>query len=160
MKLMRQWLCVVSASVSICASAAELKIHDDWVAAAPPVAKSQAAYICFINDSDKDVEITGVSAKGFAKATLHQTMLHGDMVMMHIMSSLVVPAHKMVTLAPGGMHIMLMEPEKIAVPGEKVTLTVEYSDGTKQPFDLDVKAQVDQPTGKDKDGKMKDDHPM
>lgn len=142
-------LFLASAFVSVTTSAAELKIHDDWVAAAPPVAKNQAAYICFVNDSDKDVKITGVSAKGFGKAALHQSMQHGDMTMMHPMSSLVVPARKMVTLEPGGMHIMLMDPEKIAVPGEKVTLTVEYSDNTRQVFNLDVKAAVEKSSDKE-----------
>lgn len=155
MKMLIRWLSVALVFTTAGASAAVLKVHDDWVAAAPPVAKSQAAYICFINDNDKDVKITGVSAKGFGKAMFHQTMQHGDMTMMHPVESLVVPAHKMVTLEPGAMHIMLMDPEKIAVPGEKVTLTIEYSDKTKQTFELEVKSSVD----KD-DEKMNKDHQM
>jgi copper(I)-binding protein len=145
MKTVSGWLLLASVFMTMYVSAAELKIHDDWVAAAPPVAKSQAAYICFINDSDKDVKITGVSAKGYGTAALHQSMQEGDMVMMHAMSSLVVPAHKMVTLEPGGMHIMLMAPEKIAMPGEKIKLTVEYDDNTRQVFELEVKTPVAKP---------------
>lgn len=155
MKTLIRLLSVVLVFSGTCASAAELKVHDDWVAATSPVAKSQAAYICFINDNDKDVKITGVSAKGFGKAMFHQTMQHGDMTMMHPMESLVVPAHKMLTLEPGAMHIMLMDPEKIAVPGEKVTLTFEYSDKTKQTFELEVKSSINK-----KDDKMHKDNQM
>lgn len=145
MKLMTACMLTLAALMALPVSAAELKAHDSWVAAAPPVAKNQAAYICFVNDGDKDVKITGVSAKAFGKAALHQSMLHGDMVMMHSMETLVVPAHKMVTLEPGAMHIMLMNPEKIAVVGEKVTLTVEYDDNTKQVFELEVKVPAEKP---------------
>jgi len=150
MKLITACVLTLVSLSAVPAAAAELKVHDYWVAAAPAVAKSQAAYLCFINDSDKDVKITGVSAKGFGRAALHQSMLHGDMVMMHSIETLTVPAHKMVTLAPGGMHIMLMDPAKIAVAGEKVTLTVEYDDKTKQTFELEVKVALDKPSG-DKD---------
>lgn len=132
-------LVLLASAVPVAINAAELKIHDAWVAAAPPVASTQAAYICFINESDKDVEITAVSAKGFAMSMIHNTAMQGDMATMEHMDTLVIPAHKMVTLEPGSMHIMLMDPEKVVVPGDKVPLTFQYSDGTKQTFTLDVK---------------------
>ncbi len=128
--------------------AAELKIHDAWVAAAPSVATSQAVYICFVNDSDKDIEITHVSAKGYGMAMIHKTMMQGDMVMMEDIPTLLIPAHKMVTLEPGSMHIMLMDPEKIRKVGEMVALTVYYKDGTDQTFNLEVKAGVDKSSTK------------
>lgn len=140
MKFIYRSLLALTAIITLPVFAAELKVHDYWVAAAPAVATSQAAYICFINDGDKDVKIVGVSAKGFGKATLHQSMQHGDMVMMQSLESLVVPAHKMVTLEPGAMHIMLTNPDKIAAVGEKVMLTVEYDDKTRQVVELEVKA--------------------
>jgi len=133
------WLLVLACCISVGASAAELKFHDAWVATAPPGATTQAAYICFINNSDKDVEITAVSAKGFGMAMLHKSTMQGDMAMMEDMSTLVIPAHKMVTLEPGGMHIMLMDAKKMAMPGEKVALTFQYKDGTSQTFNLEVK---------------------
>jgi len=138
--------------LSMNASAAELKFHDAWVTAAPPGATTQAAYICFINNSDKDVEITAVSAKGFGMAMLHKSTMQGDMSMMEDMSTLLIPAHKMVTLEPGGMHIMLMDAKKMAMPGERVALTVQYSDGTRQTFDLDVKETADVLDNKKLDG--------
>jgi copper(I)-binding protein len=137
-------LCLaIGALLSLPAFADELAFHDAWVAAAPATATTQAAYICFVNNSDKDVEITGVSAKGFGSAMLHISMQHGDMSVMHMLSTITVAAHKMVTLEPGGMHIMLMDPVKIATPGEKVPVTVHYKDGTEQTFELVVKATTD-----------------
>jgi len=140
MKKISILLLVLACCISVGASAAELKFHDAWVAAAPPSATTQAAYICFINNSDKDVEITAVSAKGFGMAMLHKSTMQGDMSMMEDMSTLLIPAHKMVTLEPGGMHIMLMDAKKMAMPGEKVALTFQYKDGSSQTFNLEVKA--------------------
>jgi periplasmic copper chaperone A len=144
---------ILVSGVSSLANAAELKFHDAWIAAAPPVATTQAAYICFVNDGDKDVEITAVNAKGFAMAMIHKTMMHGDMAMMEMMPTLLIPAHKMVTLEPGSMHIMLMDPVKVVVPGDKVALTVQYSDGTQQTFNLDVKETADALDNKKSDSK-------
>jgi len=137
-------MCLAAGTLlSFPAFADELAFHDAWVAAAPATATTQVAYICFVNNNDKDVEITGVSAKGFGSAMLHISMQHGDMSVMHMLSTLTVAAHKMVTLEPGGMHIMLMEPVKIATPGEKVPVTVHYKDGSEQIFELEVKTATD-----------------
>jgi len=133
-------------AIALAAQADELAFHDAWVAAAPDNAHVQAAYICFINNSDKDKVITGVSAKGFGSAMLHNTMQHEGMSVMHNLSTLAVPAHKMVTLEPGSMHIMLMDPDKIAKPGDTVALTVQYQDGTSQTFALPVKKADEVPT--------------
>jgi len=146
------------ATFSAFSFSAELKTHDQWVAAAPSNATTQAAYICFINDGDKDVEITKISAKGYGMAMIHKTMNHGDMVMMEEVPSLVVPAHKMLTLEPGDMHIMLMDPEKPHVLGDKVPLTVYYKDGSKQTFNLEVKATVSKSSDENHDDMRKDHH--
>ena len=145
------WLLVLACCIPVGVSAAELKFHDAWVAAAPPGAKTQAAYICLMNNSDKDVEITAVSATGFGMAMLHQSVMHGDMNMMEAMPTLLVPAHKMVTLEPGGMHVMLMDAEKMAMPGDKVALTFQYRDGSKQTFNLEVKTMDNKPVTDMKD---------
>ena len=119
--------------------AAELQMHDAWVAAAPPVAKTQAAYVALANTSDHDIEIMDISAKGFGMVTMHKMIMQGDMAVMEDMPTLLIPAHQTITLAPGGMHIMLMDAKKMAMPGEKVVLTFQYQDGTKQTFTLEVK---------------------
>lgn len=121
------------------AQADALEIRDGWVAAAPAVAKTQAVYFTLNNPGDKDVVITTVSAKGFGSAMIHMTMQHGDMTMMHMLSTLTVPAHQSVVLAPGGTHVMLMDPGHIARSGEKVQLTLGFKDGSKQTTELDVK---------------------
>ena len=58
---------------------------------------------------------------------------------MQTLLALAYVSDQTITLAPGGMHIMLMDAKKMAMPGEKVVLTFQYQDGTKQTFTLEVK---------------------
>jgi len=50
--------------------------------------------------------------------------------------SLAIPAHGQVVLAPGGYHLMLMHAVAPVVPGTRVRLTLEFSDGSSLPVDF------------------------
>ena len=123
------WLC----------DASELAINDAWVEAAPPVAKTQAAYMTLANNSASTIEIVSIDAKGFGMAMIHKTMQHDGMSMMESVPTLAIPAHGSVTLAPGAMHLMLMEATKPAGSGDKVHITFHYKDGSQQSTDIVVK---------------------
>jgi hypothetical protein len=45
-----------------------------------------------------------------------------------------------VTFAPGGMHVMAMQPSEAWKPGETVKVTLTLSDGTTHSFDAAVRA--------------------
>jgi copper(I)-binding protein len=67
----------------------------------------------------------------------------GDMVMQPKASGLVVAAGSSATLEPGGDHIMLMGVHDPLQPGDDVSLTLEFSDGST----LDVTATAKEFSG-------------
>lgn len=71
--------------------------------------------------------LTGVASAAAARAELHSMSMEGGVMRMRPVARIELPAGKAVKLAPGGLHIMLVDLRQPLKPGEKVplTLTVE-----------------------------------
>ncbi len=139
-RLFRTGFLLLILSLSWHAGATELVFHDAWVSEAPPVARSQAAYMHIHNATEQDIVIVAVKAEGYGMVMMHKTVMDGDMASMEHQDSLLIPAQGNVVLSPGGIHIMLMSPERILSLGEKTAMTFTYSDGSEQQISAEVKA--------------------
>ncbi len=122
-----------------CHSAAQVQVENAWIQLAPPAATVNAAYMQIHNPQLHPQTIVGVSADCCATVMLHQTRREGDKMLMEHLEHLVVPAQARVQLAPGGMHIMLMQAQEELTLESKVKITFSFDDGSTQEFDLDVK---------------------
>lgn len=94
------------------------------------------AYVSLRNDGDQAVALTGATSPGYAQVMLHQSSMSGGMSHMSGVESLAIPAHGQVVLAPAGYHLMLMHAVAPVVPGTRVRLTLEFSDGSSLPVDF------------------------
>jgi copper(I)-binding protein len=81
-----------------------------------------AAYMVLQNDSGSDVVVTGASSPACGMLMLHKSSDNSGMAMMMDVPSITVPAHGSVTLAPGGYHLMCMQPAMKV--GDKVSVTL------------------------------------
>ncbi len=76
--------------------------------------------------STGDDRLTSVeSANGMAM--LHRSVSHGGMSDMQDVDSVALPAGKLVPLAPGGTHIMLMDLPHGLTAGGSVRLTLHFA---------------------------------
>lgn len=117
------WFCL--ASMLVCqAWGDELQVRDAWVREAPPVARSHAAYMELVNNSEQAVTITSIAADDYAMTMLHKTFTKDGMAMMEHVDTLVIPPHTSVKLEPGGLHIMLMNPRRKLQGGDTVKITL------------------------------------
>lgn len=94
------------------------------------------AYVSLRNDGNQAVALTGAKSNSYAQVMLHQSSMSGGMNRMRGVDSLTVPAHGQVVLAPAGYHLMLMHAIAPVVPGTRVRLTLEFSDGSSLPVDF------------------------
>jgi len=101
-----------------------------------PGALPAGAYVTLRNEGDQPVHLTGAKSSSYAQAMLHQSSMSGGMSHMSGIESLAIPAHGQVVLAPGGYHLMLMHAVAPVVPGTRVRLTLEFSDGSSLPVDF------------------------
>lgn len=119
--------------VALSASAAGvgIQVQDPWVLAAPPNVKVFAAYMKIKNTGGKPKILIGVSSPVFGQVGIHQSVIHENMVHMEQLKELTIPPHTSVTLKPGSSHLMLMDAKKPLRTGDKIPMTLTFSNGEK-----------------------------
>jgi copper(I)-binding protein len=89
-----------------------------------------AGYMELRNDSGQLRELVAVTAEGFASTMVHRTEYgEGRASMVHV-DKLEIPPNSRVTFEPGGLHIMLMQPQRRLIAGDVVTIRLQFDDGT------------------------------
>jgi periplasmic copper chaperone A len=121
-------------------NASELTIKDAWIRLAPPTVAVNAAYMSLINNTGHMIRITKIHADCCAMASFHETRLDGDRVTMVHLDQLDIFPHSTIGLAPGGLHIMLMQPINRLEEGDQVKMQLTLDDGRIQKINVSVKA--------------------
>ncbi len=80
------------------------------------------------NTSGSDAVITRASSPACGSLMLHESQDTSGMSMMMDVPSVTVPAHGQVAFAPGGYHLMCMQPKM--KPGQAVAVTLMFKDGS------------------------------
>lgn len=109
----------------------DVQIRDPWVQAAPPGAKVMAAYLEINNNGKKPQILTGVSSSAFDQASIHRSMMHGNMAHMEHLKELTIPPGASVALKPGGLHLMLTDAKKSLRVGDQISITLIFKGGEK-----------------------------
>ena len=120
--------------------AGEVIISDAWARASAPGQKNGS--VALIITSPQDARLVAVSSSSSASAEIHTMSIDKGVMKMRELQFLSLPAHKAVSLGPGGDHLMLFDLKKPLKEGDEVqlTLSIEFADKSKEKFQ--VKAQV------------------
>jgi hypothetical protein len=120
------------------AHAATVVVKDGWFRALP--AKLPAGgYFTVHNAGGSTVSLTGANSPACGMLMLHKTEDKGGTMEMMDMPSIAVPGAGTVKFAPGGFHLMCMNPTAAMKPGANVPVTLIFSDGSKITTTFDVK---------------------
>lgn len=112
-----------AASLPVLAEGCEgLTVQKAWIAAAPPNAPVLAGYAHLKNDGAHALHIDAVDGADFGSVELHQMKTEGGMMQMRPLKGLDLPAHKLVVLAEGDKHLMLMNPRHPFKEGDSTVL--------------------------------------
>lgn len=118
-----------------------LSVRDAWVRPAPPDGRMTAAYFVIENPGSAPAALTGVECAAFSLAEIHETVVVDGMSRMRERPRVEVPAGGALSLAPGGLHVMLMRPVG-SMPSEgEVPLVLVFEDGRR----IEVSAPVGRP---------------
>ena len=117
-------------------------VHDAWVRAAPPTATMSAGYLTLTNATDAPIRVVGAESPQFERVEIHESALHDGVAHMAPVDGVTVPANGSVTLAPGGLHLMLIGPTQSFAEGDKVILTLDFEDGWSVEFDATVRREA------------------
>ena len=127
-RLQRIVLAFAATVLATPAFAAGIAVQQPWVRWLPADLPA-AGYATLVNTGDMPVTLTGVSSPDYGAVMLHRSLNRGGMERMVTVNSIPLPPHGRAALAPGGYHLMLMQPRRAIRPGQQVTLTFTFGDG-------------------------------
>jgi copper(I)-binding protein len=102
----------------------ELHIMQGWVRALPPTQKVTAAYLTLHNAGSTNMVVNRFSSDISDRVELHDSVLREGQMRMRRLDSLTLATDEHQELAPGGLHLMLMDLESMPREGETVTVCV------------------------------------
>ncbi len=119
------------------AEGSEVKVSGAWIRALPSGLPA-GGYFTLHNGGQKALTLTGASSAACGMLMLHKSDNMGGMMHMEDVAKVDVPAGGTVAFAPGGYHLMCMDPSKDIKPGGNVKVTLSFSDGSSidAPFDV------------------------
>jgi hypothetical protein len=115
-------------ALQACGSADDpaLRVSHARVFAPLPGRAATVGYLNIENVSAQPITLESVSSPVFARAELHQTTVVDGVARMQPLASIVLEPRSQVKFAPGGKHIMLIDPQQGLLPGASVLLELHF----------------------------------
>ncbi len=117
----------------------DYSIEDAWIPEAPPVVKVLAGFMKIGNPTDQTQVLLGAESLAFEKIEMHRTVMEEGMAKMIQQKEIEIPAEGEVEFAPGGLHLMLINPNKPLKAREKITITLRFEGGKSIPVSFAVR---------------------
>jgi periplasmic copper chaperone A len=105
-----------------------LTISDAWVRFIIP-ARPAAGYFTLHNTTANPASLVKASSPDCGMLMLHKTVNENGRESMVGVESVPVPAHGSVSFAPGGYHLMCMQPSAAVKRGNSIPVTLSFDDG-------------------------------
>lgn len=134
-------LCAFATS-AVAAEPACVSLREGWVRLPPGAMPMAAGYGQIRNDCGKAVAVVAAGSKAFGDVSLHETTLVDGVSRMRAVERLPIAAGTTVTLKPGGLHLMLMQPEVALKEGAQLPLRLSLEDGRKVDGTLQVRSAL------------------
>lgn len=116
-----------------------LQVQGGWVPEAPPGARVQAAYMELVNTGAVTQVVVGADSPDFAQVEIHRTVEAGGVVRMEPQTTQPIEAGATLTLAPGGLHLMLIDPRRRLTAGDRVQIRLRLDGGVTVPATAEVR---------------------
>ncbi|MDO8652426.1 MAG: copper chaperone PCu(A)C [Undibacterium sp.] len=132
---------LLSTLITVCLAStaqAQVSVKDAWVRATVAQQKVTGAFMQIT--SGKDTRLVEVHSSAAATVELHQMEMVGDVMKMHAIDELALPAGKTVELKPGGYHVMLMGLKAQVKEGDTIPLTLVIEGKDKKRETIELKA--------------------
>lgn len=124
-------------------SAGGVAITDPRLVLAPVAGNPAAVYFDLSYTGAPGVTLSSVAVEGAGMSMIHQTVEKEGAMTMSDAEPIALVAGTPVNFAPGGLHVMAMQPSADWKAGETVKVTLTLSDGASHSFDAPVRAAGD-----------------
>jgi len=111
-------------------AATEVTVSDAYARAVPPGQPNSASFMVLSNGSATDHAVVAAQSSVSKVAELHTHTMSEGMMKMRQVDKIVIPANGITKLEPGGLHVMLIGLTQDLKPGDEVSLTLTFEDGS------------------------------
>jgi copper(I)-binding protein len=118
-------------------------VEAQWVREAPPASTVLAAYMVLKNTTDTPRTVTRIDSPDFRNSQIHRTVMENGIAKMLPVERLELPVDGSVVLEPGGLHLMLFEPQRTLRDGDTVVLVIHVDNGDSVTVDAPVVRKTD-----------------
>ena len=112
---------------------------------APATASEAAVYLTLHNQGPGEDALVRVSSPEAAGVMVHRSVTSGAMVIMEHVDRLPLPVGVPVRMAPGALHLMLVDLAPVRQAGDSLTIILEYARGASQTVRVPVIPYGDPP---------------
>jgi copper(I)-binding protein len=127
-------------AVAAASAADPVTVSDPWVRATAPGQKVAGAYMEL--QSPEGGALVAAASPVAGVVELHTMKVEEGVMKMRAVPRIELPAGQAVKLAPGGLHVMLMELKQELKPGDTVPLSLTVEGKDKAKATLEVNARV------------------
>jgi len=104
-----------------------LTITDAYIRAMPSAAKVTSGYLTIHNQGFKPDQLLAAHSAKAKRIEIHEMRIENDVMRMRALEQgIELPAGEKVSLAPGGYHLMIFEPE-LLVKGESFPIELQFT---------------------------------
>lgn len=115
-----------------------VQVYNAWSPPAPPVVPTRAGYLQLTNTSEKTQLLQEVSSEAFQHISIHRTVEHDGFMSMEMIDELEIPPGATRLFAPGGLHLMMMQPTRSLTEGDQFLVTFNFAAGPGLTFEMTV----------------------
>ncbi len=135
------FVCLILAPTIVPSASEEagVSVRDAWVRETPPGMTMMAGYMELRNSTSRPQVLVAASSSGFESVMIHRTTLKDGMAGMVHASQIELTPNASLLFAPGGYHLMLMNPKRTLRAGDRVVINLEFRGGLVLPVAFEVR---------------------
>lgn len=123
-----------------CSRECSPRVVDGWVRSGPPSMPMMAGFGRIENTCGAAVAVVSAHSAQFEAVELHETRIEDGVSRMRAVPRLEIAAGDAATLAPGGLHLMLVRPLAPLSAGERVEIEFALEDGRRVAGTFEVRS--------------------
>jgi periplasmic copper chaperone A len=116
-----------------------LTVEDLYIRATPPNSKNTAAFMVIKNSAQKDIKLLAIDTNIADRVELHHHVMEAGLMKMRRVKELAIKPGGLVSLQPGGYHLMLFNLQQPLKEGQSVTLSLSFDNGQQLILDAPIK---------------------
>jgi hypothetical protein len=125
--------------ISAARGEAGVSVDDAWVRESPPGVAMMAAYMALRNNTPRPQVLVAASSSGFEAVMIHRTIVKDGMAGMAHTPQIELAPNARLIFAPGGYHLMLINPKQTLRAGDPVVINLEFRSGLVLPVAFEVR---------------------